>query len=204
MKPKQMNGVPEQQYGGFHDTESKKQFDPGLLPLKFEILQKRFFSVSKWKSYCGEGFADFRLFDREGTETERAPQKGDFIRIDIPGPGEKEAKGYDWVEITDLCFQEDSSPGSESIMITCRPSEDPKNKHNHHIAHFYSPKATSTFMISRTPDHLKAAVYGRNESPNFNAQLMDIVRNLFVAAGGMVGISKIQWKKLADGFLDFE
>lgn len=202
MKPKQIKGVPQQQSGGFHDTESQKQFDPALLPLKFELLKERFFSVTRWKSYCGEGFADFKLYDSEGTETARDPQKGDFIRIDIPGPGEKEAKGYDWVEITDICFQEDSS--SESILMTCSPSGDPKNSKNSHIAHFYSRKATSTFLISRTATHLKAAVYGRNESPNFNAGFIDVIRNLMVATGGMMGVSKIQWKKLSDGFLDFE
>jgi len=202
MKPKQINRVPQQQSGGFHDTESRKQFEPKFLPLKFDILKQRFFSVSRWKSYCGEGFAAFKLFDSEGNAAERPPQKGDFMRIDIPGPGEPEAKGYDWVEVTDICFQEDNY--SESILITCSPSRNPQDKTNQHIAHFYSSKATSTFMIARTPTHLKAAVYGRNETPNFNAGCIDVLRNLMVAAGGMMGISKIQWKKLADGFLDFE
>lgn len=202
MKPKQIKRVPEQISGGFHDTESQKEVEPTFLPQKFEELKERFFAVSQWKSYCGEGFADFKLYDSEGKETERIPQKGDFMRIDIPGPGEKEAEGYDWVEVTDICFQEDNR--SESIMITCRPSENPQNKKNSHIAHFYSNKATSTFMISRTPTHLKAAVYGRNERPNFNAGFIDVIRNVMVAAGGIMGISKIQWKKLSDGFLDFE
>lgn len=202
MKPKQIPRVPQQISGGFHDTESQKQFEPTLFPVKFKLLKERFFAVNQWKSYCGEGFADFKLYDDEGNEVVRTPQVRDFIRIDIPGPGEKAAKGYDWVEITDICFQEDNI--SESIMITCNPSKDPEDKHSKHIAHFYSAKATSTFMISRTATHLKAAVYGRNEAPNFNAGLIDVVRNLMVAAGGMIGVSKIQWKKLSDGFLDFE
>jgi hypothetical protein len=202
MKPKQINRVPQQQSGGFHDTESQKQFEPTLLPIKFDILKQRFFSVSRWKSYCGEGFAAFKLYDSKGNIAERPPQKGDFMRIDIPGPGETEAKGYDWVEVTDICFQEDNY--SESILITCRPSINPQDRKNSHIAHFYSSIATSTFMIVRTPTHLKAAVYGRNETPNFNAGYIDVIRNLMVAVGGMMGISKVQWKKLTDGFLDFE
>ncbi|MGN7758565.1 hypothetical protein ACTJIV_13870 [Chryseobacterium sp. 22532] len=202
MKPKQINRVPQQQSGGFHDTESQKQFEPTLLPIKFDILKQRFFSVSRWKSYCGEGFAAFKLYDSKGNIAERPPQKGDFMRIDIPGPGETKAKGYDWVEVTDICFQEDNY--SESILITCRPSINPQDRKNSHIAHFYSSIATSTFMIARTPTHLKAAVYGRNETPNFNAGYIDVIRNLMVAVGGMMGISKVQWKKLTDGFLDFE
>jgi hypothetical protein len=51
---------------------------------------------------------------------------------------------------------------------------------------------------------LKAAVYGRNETPNFNANGLDILRNIMVAAGGIMGIAKIEWKQLTDGFLDFD
>lgn len=201
MKPKQIEGVPEQKSGGFHDTESKKQFDNDLISQKFEILKKRFFSVNEWENYGGEAFAAFKLYDYKGNAVEREPQKGDFVRINIPGPGETEAEGYDWVEITDLCYCQDTI--SESIMMTCRPSRDPEHGQNKHIAHFYSSEASSTFMICRSVTHLKAAVYGRNESPNFDAQLIDVVRNMMVAAGGIVGIAKIQWKELTDGFLDF-
>ncbi len=59
-------------------------------------------------------------------------------------------------------------------------------------------------MISRNATHLKAAVYGRNETPNFNANWFDVIRNIMVAAGGIMGIAKIQWKQLTDGFLDFD
>ncbi|MDR2235032.1 MAG: hypothetical protein LBE92_02825 [Chryseobacterium sp.] len=202
MKPKLIKGVPRQHSGGFHDTESRKNYEEALLPLKFEILKKRFFSVTQWKSYCGDAFADFKLYDAEGKKADREPQKGDYMRIDIPGPGETEAKGYDWVEVTDICYEQDTF--TESVRMTCRPSGDPQNKKSRHIAHFYSSRATSTFMISRTSGSLKAAVYGRNETPNFKAGFIDILRNLMVAAGGMMGVSKIQWKQLADGFLDFD
>ncbi|AZA89405.1 Uncharacterised protein [Chryseobacterium nakagawai] len=201
MKPKQIRGVPDQQSGGFHDTESYAKFEPALLSFKYEILKTRFFSINQWKSYCGEAFADFKLYDLTGTPIEREPQKGDFVRINIPGPGETEAKGFDWVEIIDICYFEDTY--SESIIMTCRPSQNPTQKKSH-IAHFYSSKATSTFMIQRNATYLKAAVYGRNESPNFNANLIDISRNLMIAIGGMMGVAKIQWKQLTDGLLDFD
>lgn len=201
MKPKQIRGVPEQKSGGFHDTETYVEFDHALLPLKYETLKKRFFSVNQWKSYCGEAFAAFKLYAPNGSPAERDPQKGDFIRINIPGPGEIEAKGYDWVEITDICYYEDAH--SESIAMTCRPSQNPTDESSH-IAHFYSSKATSTFMIQKYTTHLKAAVYGRNESPNLNAGFIDIFRNIAVALGGMLGIAKIQWRQLTNGLLDFD
>ncbi len=201
MKPKQIKGVPEQKSGGFHDTETYVKFEKALIPLKYETLKKRFFSVNQWKSYCGEPFAEFKLYTPNGSPVEREPQKGDFIRINIPGPGEIEAKGYDWVEITDICYYEDAH--SERITMTCRPSQNPTDE-SRHIAHFYSSKATSTFMIQKYSTYLKAAVYGRNESPNLNAGFIDILRNVIVAIGGMLGIAKIQWKQLANGFLDFD
>ena len=201
MKAKQIKGVPEQKSGGFHDTETYVKFEKALIPLKYEALKKRFFSVNQWKSYCGEAFADFKLYSSNGSPVGRDPQKGDFVRINIPGPGETEAKGYDWVEVVDICYYEDSH--SESIVITCRPSRNPTDKSSH-IAHFYSSKATSSFVIQRYSTHLKAAVYGRNESPNLNANFIDIIRNLAVAIGGMMGIAKIQWRQLTNGFLDFD
>ncbi|MGC5745226.1 hypothetical protein [Chryseobacterium sp. NFX27] len=150
MKPKQINRVPQQQSGGFHDTESQKQFAPELLPLKFDILKQRFFSVNRWKSYCGEGFAAFKLYDSEGNAAERPPQKGDFMRIDIPGPGETEAKGYDWVEVTDICFEEDNY--SESILITCSPSGNPQDRKNKHIAHFLQFQSNFYFYDCQNAD----------------------------------------------------
>lgn len=201
MKPKHIKGVPDQKSGGFHDTESENLFAKALIPLKFRILKERFFSVNQWKSYCGDAFAAFKLYNDSGISVEREPQKGDFIRINIPGPGEIEAKGYDWVEITDICYYEDAVV--EKITMTCRPSRNPTAA-NSHIAHFYSSKATSTFMIEKQPSHVKAAVYGRNESPNYDADFIDIIRNITVSLGGMIGIAKIQWKQLADGLLDFD
>lgn len=88
--------------------------------------------------------------------------------------------------------------------MICRPSRNPENKKSRHVAHFYSAASSSTFMISRNPAHLKAAVYGRNERPNFNANFFNVMRNLATAAGGMAGAAKIQWKQLTDGFLNLD
>ncbi|WP_034711292.1 hypothetical protein [Chryseobacterium soli] len=204
MKPKHIPGIPEQEKGGFHDTESRKICnDTEAAIQKFAVLKRRFLSVHQWKKYCGKGFADFRLYDGSGKAVERNPQPGDFIRIDIPGPGNVEAKGFDWVEITEIDDQTLTGTKSESLMITCRPSKIPGKNTNSHIAHFYTSEATSTFIISRNGNTIQAGIYGRNESPNFNASFFDIIRNSLIAAGGMIGFSKIQWKKLTDGFLDF-
>ncbi|MBT2620175.1 hypothetical protein [Chryseobacterium sp. ISL-6] len=203
MKPKKIPGIPLQKEGGFHDTESQKYYNDAVLAAeKFSILKERFFSVNQWQQFSGENTSDFKLFDSNGKPLDRSPEIGDFIRINIPGPGEAEAKGYDWVEIVNIFHQ--VADEFESFLVTCSPSKIPGNDQNDHVAHFYSDKATSTFLISRNGKELTAAIYGRNESPNYNAAFVDKLRNMMIGLGGMVGISKIQWKALSDGLLDFE
>ncbi|WP_292011009.1 hypothetical protein [Chryseobacterium sp.] len=205
MKPKEIPGVPEQKEGGFHDTESKKCFDtPEITYEKFKLLKKRLFSINQWKEYSGEGTTDFQLYDPSGHHVDRIPKTGDFVRIDIPGPGNVETKGYDWVKIIKISNNELGKDDIENFLMICNPSPEPGNHESDHIAHFYSAEATSTFMISRNNTCIKASVHGRNESPNFKTDLIDKVRNLFTAAGGMVGLAKIQWKLLSDGLLDID
>ena len=203
MKAKQIPGVPVQKKGAFHDTESKRSFESAeLVANHFEILKDRFFSIHPWKEYGGDLSADFRLFDCDGSYVERMPRKGDYIRIDIPGPGDIKAKGYDWVEvmkIDDRCYGDEL----ERYLLVCRPSAVPQSNEEH-IAHFYARESSSSFIISRGIDYIKAGIYGRNEVPNISRTgFFGRIRNLLVSIGGFFQLTKIQWKSLADGFLDF-
>lgn len=199
MKPKQIPGVPVQKKGGFHDSESTMQCTDLEVHSKFDILKQRFFSINKWKKYAGSASADFRHFDASGNAVDRMPKKGDFVRIAIPGPGNKEGQGYDWVEVVNLSHWETGS--TESYLMICRPCKEP-NKLNGNIAHFYGPAATSNIMISREGNTLKVGIYGRNESPNFQTAFAGRIRNFFIGVGGIFGFSKMQWKTLAEGLLD--
>ncbi|SHG09427.1 hypothetical protein [Chryseobacterium vrystaatense] len=204
MKPQLITGVPLQEKGSFHDTESirvAKDFED-IVDL-YKTLKDRLLSVNYWNYYASGVGADFKLHDKNGNLKKRLPEKGDFIRIDIPGPGNFEARGFDWVEITDM--YENLSANDEileQLLIECKPSGIP-GKINTHTAHFYTGDASSTFIVSRGKDFIKAGIYGRNETPNMDAQIADKARNLAIALGGMVGISKIQWKILTDGLVEF-
>ena len=203
MEAKQIPGVPVQKKGAFHDTESKRSFESEeLVANHFEILKDRFFSIHRWKEYGGDLSADFRLFDSYGSYVDRMPRKGDYIRIDIPGPGDIKAKGYDWVEvmkIDDRCYGDEL----ERYLLVCRPSAVPQSNEEH-IAHFYARESSSSFIISRGIDYIKAGIYGRNEVPNISRTgFFGRIRNLLVSIGGFFQLTKIQWKSLADGFLDF-
>lgn len=200
MKPKNIPGVPKHVKGSFHDTESKKEVgDPNDLDLKFTILKKRFLSINQWRDYCKESTTDFRLCDSVGKNVERFPQLGDYIRIDIPGPGGSEGRSFDWVQIISIDL---ANP--DMVIIQCRPSKDPVKENTKKIAHFYSNNATSTFIISKEKDGVKAGIYGRNEYPNLKTGFFNSIRNMMIAVGGMLGFSKIQWKCLTKGLVEFK
>ena len=204
MKPKEIKGVPSQEKGSFHDTESiRPSKDYESTVDNYANLKDRLLSVNYWNYYTKDVGADFKLQDQHGNLKKRLPEIGDFIRIDIPGPGNFEERGFDWVQITEM-YENKSEEGDilESLLIECRPSSTP-DKISSHIAHFYAAEATSTIIISRGKDFIKAGIYGRNESPNMDVDILDKARNLAIALGGMVGISKIQWKALADAFVEF-
>jgi len=203
MKPKQIPGVPAQTRGGYHDTESCKCFENAVSTIEeFKLLKQRFLNVNRWQEYAGKGSAAFRLYDMEGSPVNRIPVQGDYIRIDIPGPGNVEAKGFDWVQIKKISNDFLKETEKENLLIECSPSIDPTQPDPVHIAHFYNKNATSSFMISRSASCIYACIYGRNEQPNFkNAGVPDKLRNGLIAIGGITGISKIEWKALTEGLL---
>ena len=204
MKAKQIPGVPQQKKGSFHDTESFKEYSDSQLAFSgFEILKERFLDINRWQEFGGKGGAKFKHFDQNGKPVNRIPQKGDLIRIDIPGPGNPETKGFDWVKIVTFSDQFIKNDELENILMDCVPTSPPSQKENGHIAHFYSDQSASVFSISRSATYIQMSIYGRNETPNMKTNLIGKIRNFVIAFGGMFGISKTQWKSFADGILKF-
>jgi len=204
MEAAKIQGVPTQQRGSHLDVQKECQFrDPQETMESFELLKARFFSINHWKEICGGMSADFRLFDQSGVYVDRMPQEGDFIRVDIPGPGDIYEKGFDWVRIVKI--DERIYDGQlERYLILCRPSSAPNSKKNH-VAHFYSPQSSSSFLIERGATYIKAGVYGRNELPNYaHTGLMGKIRNFFIYLGGAMRMTKMQWKSLVEGLMDFK
>lgn len=204
MKAKDIPGIPPQIEGAFHDTESQQDISiPEMVAQKYVQLKKRFLDINSWREYCGETSTDFRLYNSAGEFIHRDPEVGDFVRIDIPGPGNFDTKGYDWVEIVKISDKFSKSDETESLLIICRPSI-PPNGDTNHIAHFYARESTSSFRIAKGKNFIRAEVYGRNEKPNFsNVGFFNKIRNFLITIGGFAKVTKIQWKCLADGLLDF-
>ncbi len=95
-----------------------------------------------------------------GRAVERNADEGDFVRIDIPGPGTRIGHGYDWVIIEALV--EEAGAGAEVISMRVRPAAHPLGD-DERVAHFLKSCATSTFQVRRVGNCVSAEEHGRNE-----------------------------------------
>ncbi len=188
--------VPGQHEGGKSNTESHKDFSSEEEAKEFfHKVADRLMNVNEWHTYAGKLTADFTLTDAAGNPVQRPVEKGDHFRIDIPGPGTTTGDGYDWVQVEEIVKEKDS------VSILARPATNPTNDRKD-VAHFFSYAATSTFMVSLKGKTVKAAVFGRNEKPNTDAEkAADNLRNAAIATAAVGGFSKLQWKSLVEGLM---
>ncbi len=166
----------------------------------FELSKKKLLDVNNWNKISSNISAEFRIVDQNGHEVQRTIIKGDYLKIDIPGPGSKEGDGYDWVRVEEL--KEISEEDFQSIGFRVRPTDNPFSEKNE-TAHFYSDDATSSFIITRNNNEVIVSIIDRNLVPNKESQsLADKARDVLVGVTAIAGFSKIQWQGLADGLLD--
>lgn len=195
--------VPAQQRGlktgASSEEETATRHDAILL---FEKAKRRLLDVNRWQELAGPGSAEFRLCDAHGNEiNNKAPATGDLIRIKLPAPPNTEGSGYDWVRIEEFENQKDLLKDQDIFGFRVRPVKNPLDPDTG-TAHFYKSSATSTFLVIRSSSRVTAMEKGRNEIPNsIPAALYSRVRNLFVAIGAWIGLSKTQWGKLVRGII---
>ena len=193
--------VPDQQTGRAIDAVStvelvKDEEAKAFFALAKEKLQ----DVNHWKDIAGTLSATFKLVDASGNEVHRKVEKGDYFKIDIPGPGTKSGEGFDWVQIEEV--ENIALPDGERFGFRVRPSDNPQNQ-KPDIAHFYSDESTSSFVVERRNNTVTASVHDRNTKPNTDADKpIDKIRDAIVGAAGVATFSKIQWKNLTDGLVD--
>ncbi len=165
----------------------------------YEKAKERLLHVNNWHNVAGFVSAVFHLFDANGQPVSRQVQQGDYIRIDIPGPGSSEGDGYDWVKVEALSEIDNYEIRSAGFRV--RPTAKPFD--GTHIAHFYDQASTSSFIVSKQQQKVLASVIDRNINPNNdNASLLDQVRHVAVALGAIGMFSKAQWQNLANGLVE--
>ena len=196
------NIVPEQQEGTAVNVEhaySAGSADEAIVV--FQDACSRLLDINHWDEVAGAGSASFTLTDEQGNETSKPLQEGFYFKIDIPGPGSLTGDGYDWVRVEKIEIISDQEKDQESIAIRVRPASNPEN-YDQDTAHFFTSQATSNFILRREGNRVIAAVYGRNEVPNTDAErLADKTRNAIVGMGATSGVSKIQWNNLVKGIV---
>jgi len=192
--------VPEQQTGKAIYAESSVEMNDDMSAMIFfEEVKKRLSNVNQWHNLTTGLTAKFQLVSDKGKTVERTVRKGDYCKIDVPGPGTHAGEGFDWVRVEEM--ESMSSQEEEFFAFRVRPTESPLSE-NSDVAHFYSPESTSTFTVTRNGNRITAGIYDRNTKPNDEAYFaFDKIRDAVVAVAGLVGLSKIQWKKLTDGLI---
>lgn len=196
--------VPPQEAGGKTDIEAHLEAaDRAEAHKIFAEAKKRLLDVNHWSSISRGISASFVLTDCRGTVKKCSPQVGDYLRIDIPGPGTAAGDGFDWVRIEMIEEEPDCLGPKEFVVMRVRPASQPEKKKS--TAHFFEPDATSSFMVKREGRRITAEVHGRNEKSNPQGEsLADSIRNALVSIGAQAGLSKIQWEKLVKGILNIE
>lgn len=192
--------IPTQQTGKAIDAESSIELTGEMEARSFFAeVKNRLQNVNQWKDYAGNLSATFQLVNADGTEIDRPAQKGDYFKIDIPGPGSTSGEGYDWVQIEEV--ESKSAPDGESFGFRVRPTDNPQsNKQD--VAHFYSEESTSSFIVKRYGNRITVSIHDRNTKPNTDADsTVDKIRDAVVGAAGALSFSKIQWQNLTDGLL---
>jgi hypothetical protein len=166
----------------------------------FVTANNRMLNVNRWHEYSGLASARFFITDTSGNECNRAVQEGDYIKIDIPGPGPRSGDGYDWVHVDALESNINSSAKDECCGMMVRAAENPAGKSE--TAHFFTSDATSTFIVERTSCTVSSYYFGRNEELNLDTKsLVDKIRNAVIGSIGLAGVSELQWKRLINSFL---
>jgi len=202
MKRKDLLGIiPEQFKGQALEVEASQVSDIETAAQSlYELAKKKLFSVNDWHEIVAGLTARFQIVDQDGNEVSRKVNKGDYLRINIPGPGNKEGDGYDWVVVEDL--KEINKEDFQSAGFRVRPTENPFGKKNE-TAHFYSNETTSSFIITRENVTVVSWIVDRNMKPNTESEsVVDKVRDVMVGVSGIAGFSKVQWQGLADGLLE--
>ena len=193
--------IPVQTEGGLSDAIEKLECrDINQAKVLYKLACETLRNVNAWGKVSNVTLSVFRLYDKGGNIINRSVQQGDFIRIDVPGPGLIIGKGYDWVRVEQIT--ESFLADGEELSIQVRPSCCPFTN-GKRTAHFLSPSATSTFQVRRVNLRLYIEEHARNEKANLQTgNCIDNLRNAIIGTAARLGFSYPQWKSLVSGIMN--
>lgn len=201
MERRDYTGIVPPQYTGkeIEVTALLEKGDSESAKLFYNISRDRLLDVNNWHKLAGMISAKFQLIERTGDPINRKAKTGDYIRVDIPGPGPSAGNGYDWVSIEEIKDVEEEEIQSTGLRV--RPAANPFGNKDE-TAHFYSKDATSNFIVTREGNIISAWIIDRNIKPNNEpTSTIDKIRDSAIGVTAMGIFSKIQWQGLADGLV---
>jgi hypothetical protein len=194
--------IPQQTSGMGKDNRAQIELaEPSQARQQYEVARARLLDVNHWGDMSGFLSASFQLVDQDGRQVKnRLPMPGDYFKIKIPAPAP--LNEYDWVQVERVEEINEPDKDRQITAIRVRPASDPSQRTTE-TEHFFSPEATSSFIVEREGNRVSAEVHGRNEKPNTKDvdDLRSELRNTIGATGALLGLSDIQWNKLVKGIL---
>jgi len=167
----------------------------------FDLAYRRITNPLNWHKLSGITVARFLEPADPNINQQPVLREGNYLRIEIPGPGPKTGDGFDWVKIDKIISEKNPEATTEIFGMTFRASSNPENNAVA-TAHFFQSLATSTFIIQRNENKVISSYHGRNEVPNLHTgSTLGNIRNAFVAVGAAAGLSETVWSILVKSFL---
>ncbi|RYZ47865.1 MAG: hypothetical protein EOP49_20115, partial [Sphingobacteriales bacterium] len=123
------------------DCRTKKEADD-----LYEMAVGRLKTPEQWSLLPGTTRTRFSLV--KTNHDGKFIQEGDYIRIDVPGPGPSDGSGYDYVQIAALIEEMPDDGRVRKTGIKLRPSSDPDSK-SEKVAHFFDEQSSSSLLISQ-------------------------------------------------------
>jgi hypothetical protein len=194
--------IPHNKKGKENDLHAERTL-PTVGEAKHIFLQActRLLNPNIWKELAGNEKAVFNQADKTGVTLERPVREKDFIKINIPGPGTKTGKGFDWAQVARIEDRRDADAQEEALALRLDVCADPTDTAGK-TAHFFRQGASSSFKIKRNDNQVSASYHGRNERINTETgNIVDDVRNVVVGTVALLGLSEVQWQTLIQGFL---
>jgi hypothetical protein len=171
-------------------TSIRSLHDEPEAKVAFDGARQRMMDVNSWGRIPGPENAEFQLYDSQGPKSD-APEVGDFIKTMLPGPFPE-----NWVQIIDI--QEDPDRVSFSVRPCQGPDKTPRSVAQ--TKHFFKSSASSTFILQRKGNVLKASEVGFNESINNQGPEAGNrkVLNTIISEAGWALVQKLQWENVTD------
>jgi hypothetical protein len=195
--------VPAQVSGKKNDlAESIALSDHAKAKKCFDGIKDDLLHPGVWGVRAGKAGATFELVSDKGEAVMRAAEKGDLLKIDLPGPGTISGDGYDWVRIDEIQSGENLPTGNYLFAMRVSPCNSPSSS-NTGTAHFFTAEASSTLLVELSGTTVTLSYHGRNETPNTTAgNVVDKLRNAVTGTLAMAGVSELQWTALLKGLLE--